>query len=185
MPYVKKKTWIQMAPRIGGLSLKESQSGMSGHGMGAISCVQGPQGLEICHQSAPEPLHLLVGVAEPAWRPPPLSPSRPRGGMLGYGMGQACDPTDYTCLLNALSPTVQYIRGVRRMAGKGMGQDPTAGGTYDDSSTGFTDPTLALAPNSTVAANSFASWLSGNQSTVLIFGAGLLGFVLLSSMMKK
>ncbi len=38
----------------------------------------------------------------------------------------------------------QYIRGVRRMAGKGMGQDPTAGGTYDDSSTGFTDPTLAL-----------------------------------------
>jgi hypothetical protein len=171
MPYVKKKTWIQMAPRIGGLSLKESQSGMSGHGMGAISCVQGPQGLEICHQSAPEPLHLLVGVAEPAWRPPPLSPSRPRGGMLGYGMGQACDPTDYTCLLNALSPTVQGYAGT--------------GSTGITSTVTTSDLLASLAPNSTVAANSFASWLSGNQSTVLIFGAGLLGFVLLSSMMKK
>jgi hypothetical protein len=34
MPYVQKKTWIQMAPRIRGLSLKESQSGFSTRGMG-------------------------------------------------------------------------------------------------------------------------------------------------------
>jgi hypothetical protein len=35
MPYVREKTWIQMAPKIRGLSLKESQRGF---GMGQASC---------------------------------------------------------------------------------------------------------------------------------------------------
>lgn len=62
MPYVEKKTWIQMAPPIRGLSLKESQSGFQTRGMGQASCPSLEQLLGISDSSDPCQLTSTGGI---------------------------------------------------------------------------------------------------------------------------
>jgi hypothetical protein len=54
MPYVQKRTWIQMAPRIRGLSLPESQRGFpTPKGMGQANCPSLEQLMGITDPSDP------------------------------------------------------------------------------------------------------------------------------------
>lgn len=105
MPYLRERTWIQMAPRIPGLSLRESQSGF--RGMGQANC------------PSTEQLQGVVDMNDPCQNP---SAGLAVGGLSPSDVSILGIPASVTASAGAAGLTnwLQANAGVLAIAGAGL-----------------------------------------------------------------
>jgi len=187
MPYVQQKTWIQLAPKIRNLSLRESPYGM---------------GLTIAaHQMTPQEVGWWN--AEQAQRPAPTygpTPQQFAWDMQSWMQKRSAPPT-------IVSQPANWAAVMAAQKGMGLAPFP-ASPCYDDAGNlidcGGATPGLTIvnptsdvytgmqlpasqptSPPATTTPFSLTSWLQANQQAVLLVGAGLFGLALFSGMGRR
>ena len=195
MPYVHQKTWVQLAPKIRNLSLKESPWGFGQYSATTLT----PQ--EVAWQKVMA-AQLVPGGPTPSGVTTPFS--YPYGGTnwLQSMKQQRSVP------VASLSQPANWAAA--EASQRGFGQAPfPATPCYDDSGnvidcagssagltivnplpgqdtyTGYSLPATSSPSPSPSTTNSLAAWFQANQSMVLLGGAALFGLALISGMGRR
>jgi len=182
MPYVHQKTWVQLAPKIRNLSLKESPWGM-GQYSATLLTPQLAAWLKAEQSQRPAPTYTPPNLN---WAPsmfaqhgpaPVTQPANWAAAMASQrGVGQAPFPA---------TPCYDDSGNVIDCAGSSAGLtivNPLPG---QDTYTGYSLPATSSPSPSPSTTNSLAAWFQANQSMVLLGGAALFGLVLISGMGKR